>query len=136
MTDKQRLLEYFKSKPNTEVNAYTEIVGVEGLRILEYSGRISDLREDLGCTCGKDPAECTASEHILNTRKGYYKFVTFMQPVWQSVDPQTLEEKLEALRIAYKNAPDSEKPLIKVRGLALKRSQDKAIKDQVKSALF
>lgn len=134
MTDKQRLLEYFKTKPNTEVNAYLEIVA-SGLRILEYSGRISDIREDLGCTCGKDPAECTASEHILNTRKGYYKFVTY-EPVWQSVDPVTLEEKLEDLRIAYKNAPDSEKPLIKARGLALKRSQEKVIKDQIRETLF
>jgi len=105
MTDKQRLLGFFRSNPNREVDAYTEIVGVDGLRILEYTGRISDVRKDLGCTCGEEPLYCQATEHIINTRKGYYKFVTKeVEKPAVEVDLATLQARRELLAKAWVKA--------------------------------
>lgn len=72
--DWQRILEYFRSRPDQEINAYNELV-VNNLHILEYTGRISDARKQIGCNCGRgNPKLCSAGEHIINTRKGYYKY--------------------------------------------------------------
>lgn len=137
MTDKQRLLGFFRSNSNREVNAYTEIVGPEGLRILEYSGRISELREDLGCTCGKEPLYCQAQEHILNTRKGYYKFITHeIEKPSVSVDLQSLQARRELLAKAWVKAKaegDTKSlSLIEARGKIIRNAIDYA---QVKEAL-
>lgn len=48
---------------------------VRGLNIIEYSGRISDVRKKFDCTCGQDKRTCTAIEHIQNTRKCYYRYL-------------------------------------------------------------
>lgn len=48
---------------------------VRGLNIVEYSGRISNVRTLFECTCGKDKKTCTAIEHIQNTRKCYYRYL-------------------------------------------------------------
>jgi len=70
-----RILDYFRSRPDEEINAYNELV-VNNLHILEYTGRISDARKQIGCNCGRgNPKLCSAKEHIINTRKGYYKYV-------------------------------------------------------------
>ncbi len=78
MTDTQRVLKLFRENPNMELNH--RIIVVE-MGISEYSGRITNAREELGCTCGKDKDACTASEHIVNTRKGFYKFVTSVEVI-------------------------------------------------------
>ncbi len=76
-SDANRLLAFFRNNPNREINAYVEIVGVDGLRILEYTGRTADARKMIDCHCAKtDPLPCRAKEHIINTRKGYYKYIT------------------------------------------------------------
>jgi len=102
MTDTLRVLQLFRQYANLEFN-HRKIV--DDLRISEYTGRITDAREVLGCTCGKDKSTCTAREHIVNTRKGYYKFITpvkpFVPPVETLIDP---EVQLEKLRNQYREA--------------------------------
>lgn len=102
MTDVERVLQLFRQYANLEFN-HRKIV--DDLRISEYTGRITDAREVLGCTCGKDKDTCTAREHIVNTRKGYYKFVTpvkpFIPPAETLIDP---EVQLEKLRGQYREA--------------------------------
>lgn len=102
MTDTQRVLQLFKDHANQEIN---HRMIVDGLRISEYTGRITDARVELNCTCGKDKTTCTAREHIINTRKGYYKFVTPVAPpvlpVEKKLDP---EEQLEKMREQYREA--------------------------------
>lgn len=128
MTDKDRLLQFFRSNPNREVNAYLEIVGPEGLRILEYTGRISDVREDLGCTCGQDQNSCTASEHIQNTRKGYYRFVTkFIEKRPVSVPLAELEAKRQALRAKYVEARANKDEM----GMKIIEAQGRAVKNAI-----
>ena len=102
MTDTLRVLQLFRQYANLEFN-HRKIV--DDLRISEYTGRIVDAREVLGCTCGKDKNTCTAREHIVNTRKGYYKFITpvkpFVPPMETLIDP---EVQLEKLRDQYREA--------------------------------
>lgn len=102
MTDTLRVLQLFRQYANLEFN-HRKIV--DDLRISEYTGRITDAREVLGCTCGKDKDACTAREHIVNTRKGYYKFITpvkpFVPPMETLIDP---EVQLEKLRNQYREA--------------------------------
>lgn len=102
MTDCERVLQLFRNFANIEIN-HRRIV--DDLRISEYTGRIVDAREVLGCTCGKDKDTCTAREHIVNTRKGYYKFITpvkpFIPPIETLIDP---EVQLEKLRNQYREA--------------------------------
>lgn len=142
MTDKQRLLAYFKSKPNTEVNAYLEIVA-SGLRILEYSGRISDIRKDLGCTCGEDQNTCTSREHIRNTRKGFYKFVTGQEEIGEvyMIKFEDLEKRRQKLARQYVEAREKGDEglmrLIEVQGRAVRRAMDlESTKAAVKKTLF
>lgn len=75
-THKQRLYDFFKAFEGQEVN-HRRIIDRHptGLGITEYSGRISDLRKNFGCTCGENKSTCTANEHIINTRKNYYKYI-------------------------------------------------------------
>lgn len=102
MTDVERVLQLFRQYANLEFN-HRKIV--DDLRISEYTGRITDAREVLGCTCGKDKNTCAAREHIVNTRKGYYKFITpvkpFIPPMETLIDP---EVQLEKLRNQYREA--------------------------------
>lgn len=78
MIDRDRLLAYFRDHPNQEICCTTLVEGdyYGTKKIIEYTGRIKNARDFLGCTCGEEPLYCQADEHIINTRKGYYKFVT------------------------------------------------------------
>lgn len=102
MTDVERVLQLFRNFANIEIN-HRKIV--DDLRISEYTGRIVDTREVLGCTCGKDKDACTAREHIVNTRKGYYKFITPVEPFTPPETPKlSVEDELEKLRDQYREA--------------------------------
>ena len=102
MTDVERVLQLFRQYANLEFN-HRKIV--DDLRISEYTGRITDAREVLGCTCGKDKDTCTAREHIVNTRKGYYKFITPVKPFTPPEAPKlSVEDQLEKLRDQYRDA--------------------------------
>lgn len=129
MTDRERLLAFFRENPNREVNAYTELVA-GGLQILEYTGRISDVREHLGCTCGQDINQCRATEHVQNTRKGYYKFVTahetHKEPI--SVSLTSLNAKRNALAAKWISAKEAGNTslmrIIEIQGRAIKNAID------------
>ena len=102
MTDCERVLQLFRNFANIEIN-HRRIV--DDLRISEYTGRIVDAREVLGCTCGKDKDTCAAREHIVNTRKGYYKFITPVKPFTPPEAPKlSVEDQLEKLRDQYREA--------------------------------
>lgn len=72
MTDAERVSTYFRNSEGRIVN-HREII--EGLRISEYSGRIVDVRRDWGCTCGQNKNTCDAIEHIVNVKRGYYRYL-------------------------------------------------------------
>lgn len=123
--DSQKILEYFRRNPNKEINAYLDIV-TNGLRILEYSGRISGARDIIDCHCAKgDPIDCTSTEHILNTKKGYYKYITNMTP--PKVEPKQfrvsnsdLETRLENLRVEYRSASETKRKLLEISARRIK----------------
>lgn len=70
-THKQKILALFKENEGHEINHRRIVVD---LGISEYTGRITDLRRDFGCTHGEG-TPCTSDEHIINTRKNYYKYL-------------------------------------------------------------
>jgi len=124
MTDAERVLQLFRNFSNIEIN-HRKIV--DDLRISEYTGRIVDAREVLGCTCGKDKDTCTAREHIVNTRKGYYKFVTPTKPFTPPEAPKlSVEDQLEKLRDQYREA--------KKRGDEVKMRMIEISANQIKNA--
>lgn len=137
MTDVNRVIQLFKDNPNREIN-HRRIV--DDLRISEYTGRITDAREILGCTCGKDKTTCQSTEHIVNTRKGYYKFITpvkpFVPPVETTIDPQRQLERLrEQYREAKKNNDTQSMKMIELMAKNIKTAKP-AFLTKVQSALL
>lgn len=133
--DWQRLQVFFESNEGREVNAYTEIV--INMRILEYTGRITDLRHHFGCVCASGQT-CYSDKHIVNTRKGYYKYLS--DTTKEIMD--TPQDKLADLRQQYveaKKAGDEVKmKLIEIRGRAVKLAIEKqeALVKKVQTNLF
>lgn len=137
--DRQRLLNYLKSNQNREVNAFVEIVN--GLHILEYTGRLTDARKMIGCVCSSG-LTCTSLEHIINTRKGYYKYInhapkedfierSFMYTLDEM--QQKREELIKKLKEARKNGDVELEKLITAQGKAIRYAIDR---EQIKIGLF
>lgn len=76
MTDKDRVLAFFRTSQGRRI-FMREII--DGLRIVEYTGRITDARKLIDCTCGEDQARCLSSEHIRNVAKGWYQYISLNQ---------------------------------------------------------
>jgi hypothetical protein len=144
MTDANRLLAFFRDNPNREI-CCTELVAGQFYgtkKIIEYTGRIKDARDILGCTCGEDKHSCTAPEHIVNVRKGFYKFITKVEVVapTQEYFMFTLDEmqkKREELIKKYREAKAKDDKvmmkIIEIQGKAIRNAIDR---ERIKKSLF
>lgn len=139
MTDVERVLRLFRDHTNIEIN---HRMIVDDLHISEYTGRITDARDKLGCTCGRDKKSCTALEHIVNTRKGYYRFVS-KTPVWKPapvVVTLGVDQQLAKLRQQYKQAKargdEVQMDVIKRLAERIKNPPKDYFLEDVKSSLF
>lgn len=149
MSDKTRLLALFR-KSNGRLISSSEMVDGKfdnGKRIIEYTGRIKDARDAMGCTCGEDPKRCVSKEHIVNVKTNWYQYQstkTFRAeeiPVIKQEKPD-YKKMRELLVIEYRNEKDAfKRELIKQKGLAIKKlieqqSQDENMLQEVVKALF
>jgi hypothetical protein len=148
MTDAKRILALFRQRPNTEI-CCTELVMGQFFgtkKIIEYTGRLKNARDILGCTCGEDKNSCTASEHIVNTRKGFYKFITQVEVVKPReeqvvVNLQELKQRREALRDEYREAKakgdQMHMKIVEIRGKAIKNAIEQEERSKlIKESLF
>lgn len=101
MTHVQKMYQYFKQHEGQEVNHRVFIVD---LVISEYTGRMTDLRRKLGCTCSESQTLCSAFEHVRNTRKNYYMYLNEKSAVKEKLEERF---KSEPIRINIKNELDS-----------------------------
>lgn len=131
MTDTQRVLKLFRENPSMELNH--RIIVVE-MGISEYTGRLKNARDMIGCTCGTDKDTCSASEHIINTRKGFYKYVSdriteVIEPKGTMVNLEELKQKRLELVKKYKQAKSSgnqfQMRLIEAQGKMIRHAIDK-----------
>lgn len=78
MTDAQRILALFRHSNGRLITSGEMVAGqFYGKKpIIEYTGRITDARNELGCTCGQDQSTCKAQEHIRNVKQNYYQYVS------------------------------------------------------------
>lgn len=78
MTDRERVLALFRNSNGILISSSMLIDGqyYGTKRIIEYTGRIKDARNEIGCTCGKDQRLCTAQEHIINVKTNWYRYVS------------------------------------------------------------
>lgn len=76
MTDKDRILAHFRNSGGRLISCSELVDGrfYGTKRIIEYSGRITDARKEVGCTCGQDKDTCTADEHIRNVKTNWYQY--------------------------------------------------------------
>lgn len=140
MTHKQRIYAFLKAHEGREFNHRMIIdSSPRGLGISEYSGRFADIREDIGCTCGKDQNSCTATEHIINTRKNYYKYVNdkMSKPIEQPepVNVAEVKRKLARLRVEWTRNVEK-RPIIEIQAKALKNSLEESFVREVEKALL
>lgn len=139
MTDRDRLLAFLKANKGREINAFTEIVN--GLHILEYTGRLTDCRKKIGCTCASG-LFCSAKEHIVNTRKGYYKYVDNSiktDVVERSEEMLTYEEKLKKraeIAEQWRTADPITKVRLKAQIYGLGLTKEELNVERVKKALI
>lgn len=135
--DRQRLLNYLKANEGREVNAFIEIVN--GLKILEYTGRLTDCRKMIGCTCSSG-LTCTSQEHIINTRKGYYKYIGIKNDKDEEdfmVSMDEMQQKREELVKKYREAKAKDDKvmmkIIEVQGKAIRNAIER---ERIKIGLF
>lgn len=141
--DRQRLLSYLRANEGREINAFTEIVN--GLKILEYTGRLTDCRKMIGCTCASN-IFCTSQEHIVNTRKGYYKYIGIKnnkkdkkyrneEDFMVSMDEmkQKREELIKKYRAAKAKGDEAMMKIIEVQGKAIRNAIER---EKIKIGLF
>lgn len=131
MSDVDRVLKLFRQS-NGRLISSSEIVDARfdnGKRIIEYSGRITDARERMGCSCGKDPKSCYSQEHIVNVKTNWYQYrssrkVAEVIPTLQ-LRPDYMKQR-EKLREQYRKETDLfKKEIIKQKGLAISALIDK-----------
>lgn len=115
MNDTQRVLKLFRSSEGRVIRNNEIIQGnFYGTKpVLEYTGRMSDARKIIDCTCGQDKDSCTALEHIISIgnnkfiykKTGFlstekpkktYNFKTASQEIDASEQLRKLEAKLES----------------------------------------
>jgi hypothetical protein len=100
MTDAQRILQLFRTSQGRRISCAELVEGnyFGSKKIIEYSGRITDARKIIGCSCGKDPNACTASEHILNIKRNWYQYRGSLDVVEVI---RTREEQVVMKRLSY-----------------------------------
>lgn len=157
MTSKERIYAYLKTLEGREFSHRKIIDSAPmGLGISEYSGRFSDLRKDFGCTCGEDPTTCTATEHILNTRKNFYKYISGAPKAERTYEYREMptesdvKAKLNDLRAKYRDIQEKlatangimkvnlerDLQIITIQGKALKRAMPTGFVRDVQEALI
>lgn len=138
MSDKTRLLALFRQSNGRLITSSEMIDGRfdNGKRIIEYTGRLKDARDEMGCTCGEDPKKCLGSEHIVNVRTNFYQYQT-TRPVVEEVIPTLeiekpdYEKQRKALAKKYLAETDPfKKEAIKQAGLAVRALINKQIEDK------
>lgn len=153
MTDKERILQLFRNSHGILINVNTIIDGqfYGTKRIIEYTGRISDARKELGCTCGVSVQHCEATEHIQNVKTNWYRYVcneaetNTIEAV--EIDSEAVQKKYsqlqkqwKQLRDQYRHTPNKETlsqlKILEVQGKAVARSLELAERTQdIKEAL-
>jgi hypothetical protein len=148
MTDAQRVLQLFKTSQGRRISCAELVEGnyFGSKKIIEYSGRITDARKIIGCSCGKDPNACTASEHILNIKRNWYQYrgsldVVEVRKEQIMVSVEELEQKRNELATAYRearaNGDATRMKILEARGKMIRNSLDLQRKlNEVKTALF
>lgn len=123
MTHADIVEKLFRSSQGRNVNLH-EILA-KG--IVEYTGRITDVRKRWGCICGKDSSTCTANEHIVNVKTGWYRYIGKFREVdvvHTNFDTnsrkQSLQRRIEELRKQWKDADSNTKSQIEREGKLLK----------------
>lgn len=99
MIDRDRILALFRHSGGRLITSGEMVAGqFYGKKpIIEYTGRITDARNELGCTCGQDQSTCKAQEHIRNVKQNYYQYVSSL-PKKPKLEPT--EEKLAPSNLA------------------------------------
>jgi hypothetical protein len=148
MTDAQRILQLFRTSQGRRISCAELVEGnyFGSKKIIEYSGRITDARKIIGCSCGKDPNACTASEHILNIKRNWYQYrgsldVVEVRKEQIMVSVEELEQKRNELATAYRearaNGDATRMKILEARGKMIRNSLDLQRKlNEVKTALF
>ena len=148
MTDAQRILQLFRTSQGRRISCAELVEGnyFGSKKIIEYSGRITDARKIIGCSCGKDPNSCTASEHILNVKRNWYQYrgsldVVEVRKEQIMVSVEELEQKRNELATAYRearaNGDATRMKILEARGKMIRNSLDLQRKlNEVKTALF
>lgn len=143
MTHKEKILKLFRENEGKEIN-HRRIIDSEpaGLGISEYSGRITDLREDFGCTCSESQFGCTAKEHIVNTKKNYYRYESSLpqrKPNFEAFHmPQKndLPDDLHQLRVMWTKAQKCGDQILMRRITAKEYGMDDELTKSVRDALL
>ncbi|MFM1793913.1 MAG: hypothetical protein RL642_298 [Bacteroidota bacterium] len=124
MSDVDRVLKLFRGS-NGRLISSGEIIDAKfdnGKRIVEYTGRITDARERIKCSCGKDPKSCYADEHILNVKNNWYQYRSRRKvetiPIL-NLKPDYVKQREDLLEEYKKESDPMKKEIIKQRGLAV-----------------
>ena len=153
MNDTQRVMSLFRASKGRMITNHEIIRGqFYGVKpVLEYTGRISDVRKIFDCSCGKDKDSCTASEHIISV--GDNKFIYKSEQTEEikrqsetlpvSVNLNSLKTKLLKLRSQYRSLSENDpmRKILEVRGKAIRNAIDiemdrKKLEQDVKTSLF
>ena len=153
MNDTQRVMSLFRASKGRMITNHEIIRGqFYGVKpVLEYTGRISDVRKIFECSCGQDKDACTASEHIISV--GNNKFIYKSEQTEEikkqneirtvSINLNSLKTKLLKLRGEYKSLKENDpmRKVIEVRGKAIRNAIDmemdrRKLEDDIKASLF
>ncbi len=147
MSDVDRVLKLFRQS-NGRLISSSEIVDAKfdnGKRIIEYSGRITNARERIKCSCGKDPKSCYSNEHIVNVKTNWYQYrssrkVAEVIPTLQ-LKPDYSKQREELLEEYRRETDLFKKEIIKQKGLAVaalinKQKQEDEFVESIGKALL
>jgi hypothetical protein len=147
MTGKKRIPALFRNSNGRLISA-TELVMGEyygSKKIIEYTGRIKDARDEIGCTCGENKNGCQAQEHIVNVKTNWYQYKSSL-PKREVVGLQresvmlSTEQQLAKLRDQYRKAraknDELRMDLIKRMAHRIKNPPERYFFEEVKRSLF
>lgn len=113
MTHKNRILKLFRNSGGRLISSSELVMGeyYGTKKIIEYTGRITDARRELGCTCGENKHTCQAQEHIVNVKTNWYQYQSSL-PQKEVVIPErektmvtyTTDQQLKKLREQWRQA--------------------------------
>lgn len=113
MTHKNRILKLFRNSGGRLISSSELVMGeyYGTKKIIEYTGRITDARKELGCTCGENKHTCQAQEHIVNVKTNWYQYQSSL-PQKEVVIPErektmvtyTTDQQLKKLREQWRQA--------------------------------